>query len=628
MDGRIPRAALALSLLAGCYGRVDVEGDELPGAEPIADAGSQATADAAAVCLTPCGLACCGPLELCNSASLRCEGACRPLCEGRACGSDGCGGVCGSCATGATCDESTGQCPGSCSPRCDERQCGPDGCGGSCGGCATGVCDQSGACVECLTDEDCLGHAVETHCDPDSTQCVRPAGPDAGTTDAGIPFPPDASTPPLRDAGVRQDAAAPPGPDAGPPPGPDAGSAPGSIHFAGSYTVAAREFPVYSASQVRVAALTYDAQSGGFVGAFGIPVAGGSVRTLAQTIRLNGASPVVGATRVVDTAVNAGESTLAPGIAAGKDASGSLLLTVFESDQLNIGRRRDIFGQLLRAEASGGLSAVGRNFAISTGNPASLWNPCVAFDEASGSFLVGWGDDRESAQRADGRVAFARTVSPSGALGSEVRLEGTDLWQDACSVSGGAGRFLIVWSDYLPAGGRALDIAYKARLLTAQGPVAPAFTLSRIGNVPPDPPAVAFNRRQGEWLVAFSERGGGAREIRAAIVRSDGSVRRTALLAGTHPEGAAAPYAAYSAATNSYLLTFHSMTTTDAFGQELTPDGDRMGGPVSLNNAPPVNGTYFMPIAASTTTGAFLTLLSQDWARIRGTLFVSPNRLP
>jgi len=38
-----------------------------------------------------------------------CEEACEPVCEGRNCGDDGCGGVCGTCAEGETCDVQ-GQC--------------------------------------------------------------------------------------------------------------------------------------------------------------------------------------------------------------------------------------------------------------------------------------------------------------------------------------------------------------------------------------------------------------------------------------------------------------------------------------------------------------------------------------
>lgn len=68
-----------------------------------------------------------------------CEAACVPTCEGRECGPDGCGGICGVCDEGSTC-QMDGQCE--CTPVCADPQsgnlyqCGDDGCGGSCGDCA------------------------------------------------------------------------------------------------------------------------------------------------------------------------------------------------------------------------------------------------------------------------------------------------------------------------------------------------------------------------------------------------------------------------------------------------------------------------------------------------------------
>ncbi len=82
------------------------------------------------------------------------------------------------CAGGSVCVASTNACcaPMSQSDACMGRECGtvPDGCGGTqdCGSCSGGdpFCDEgSGACVECLTAEDCAtapeGHA----CLPDKT---------------------------------------------------------------------------------------------------------------------------------------------------------------------------------------------------------------------------------------------------------------------------------------------------------------------------------------------------------------------------------------------------------------------------------------------------------------------------
>lgn len=67
-------------------------------------------------------------------------------CTGRQCGSDGCGGTCGTCFAGFSCV--SGVCtPGICAPQCSGKQCGPDACGGSCGACPAGqVCLVDGTC--------------------------------------------------------------------------------------------------------------------------------------------------------------------------------------------------------------------------------------------------------------------------------------------------------------------------------------------------------------------------------------------------------------------------------------------------------------------------------------------------
>ena len=77
---------------------------------------------------------------------------CQPACVARACGPDGCGGSCGSCAPGLACNENSGVCAAVCAPTCDNRECGSDGCGGTCGSCAPGVC-HDGTC-QCARDSD------------------------------------------------------------------------------------------------------------------------------------------------------------------------------------------------------------------------------------------------------------------------------------------------------------------------------------------------------------------------------------------------------------------------------------------------------------------------------------------
>lgn len=69
---------------------------------------------------------------------------CLPGCEGKVCGPDGCGGICGHCRGPDSCAD--GEC--TCIPVCPDS-CGPDGCGGLCDGCVGGQTCVAGICEGC-----------------------------------------------------------------------------------------------------------------------------------------------------------------------------------------------------------------------------------------------------------------------------------------------------------------------------------------------------------------------------------------------------------------------------------------------------------------------------------------------
>jgi hypothetical protein len=81
---------------------------------------------------------------------------CFPSCAGKSCGSDGCGGSCGTCASGESCQ--SGQCiPGGCTSQCSGKECGSDGCGGVCGSCGSEMVCVQGKCTK--------AQGCETQCD-------------------------------------------------------------------------------------------------------------------------------------------------------------------------------------------------------------------------------------------------------------------------------------------------------------------------------------------------------------------------------------------------------------------------------------------------------------------------------
>lgn len=100
-----------------------------------------------------CGGTCgtCGAGTACDATLGTCT-PCTPNCGTATCGSDGCGGTCGTCREGESCNALKRQCIPACQPACSGRECGEDTCGGSCGTCPGGKSCVDGACVADATD--------------------------------------------------------------------------------------------------------------------------------------------------------------------------------------------------------------------------------------------------------------------------------------------------------------------------------------------------------------------------------------------------------------------------------------------------------------------------------------------
>lgn len=90
------------------------------------------------------------------------DSKCIPSCEGKECGNDGCGGLCGTCSDPMPfCTD--GVCVSTCVADCEGKECGDDGCGGSCGECEDDFACELGICRfvpwcpdgECGNEESC-----------------------------------------------------------------------------------------------------------------------------------------------------------------------------------------------------------------------------------------------------------------------------------------------------------------------------------------------------------------------------------------------------------------------------------------------------------------------------------------
>ncbi|GMV44508.1 MAG: hypothetical protein AMXMBFR64_62240 [Myxococcales bacterium] len=83
-----------------------------------------------------------------------CSGTCVSSCEGKVCGVDACGNLCGTCPMATPiCDGSS--CLLDCNPGCGAKVCGTDDCGSPCGTCGVGsACNGDGQCEALLVDSD------------------------------------------------------------------------------------------------------------------------------------------------------------------------------------------------------------------------------------------------------------------------------------------------------------------------------------------------------------------------------------------------------------------------------------------------------------------------------------------
>ncbi|MFZ4579909.1 MAG: hypothetical protein ACOYOB_16085 [Myxococcota bacterium] len=77
--------------------------------------------------------------------------ACKPDCNGKQCGDDGCGGTCGTCKGDKPWCDDKQLCSATCVKACDGKSCGDDGCGGQCGKCEAG--SSCASTSQCVADE-------------------------------------------------------------------------------------------------------------------------------------------------------------------------------------------------------------------------------------------------------------------------------------------------------------------------------------------------------------------------------------------------------------------------------------------------------------------------------------------
>ena len=104
-----------------------------------------------------CGNAICETGETAVNCLKDCS-SCTKNCTGKICGSDGCTGTCGACPSGQTCKADGTGCSATCTKNCSGKVCGSDGCGGSCGACPSGqTCKTDGSACSATCTKNCTG---------------------------------------------------------------------------------------------------------------------------------------------------------------------------------------------------------------------------------------------------------------------------------------------------------------------------------------------------------------------------------------------------------------------------------------------------------------------------------------
>jgi len=250
--------------------------------------------------------------------------------------------------------------------------------------------------------------------------------------------------------------------------------------------------------------------------------------------------------------------------------------------------------------------------------------PAVAFDPASGEFLVVWRGDDNTGGLVDGEFeVFGQRVGPDGSfVGSRIRVSAMgpngdpefDALEPAVAFSPLSGEFLVVWRGDDNTGGLVDDeseifgqrvgpdgslVGSRVRV-SAMGPDGdPEFDALR--------PAVAFSPLSGEFLVTWDgddNTGGlvdGESEIFGQRVGPDGSlvgsrVRVSAMGPDGDPEfDAIRPAVAFSPLSGEFVVVWSGDGNTgglvdgesEIFGQRVGPDGSLVGSRVRVSTMGP-----------------------------------------
>ncbi|MBN2114187.1 MAG: hypothetical protein JW785_08695 [Acidimicrobiia bacterium] len=270
-------------------------------------------------------------------------------------------------------------------------------------------------------------------------------------------------------------------------------------------------------------------------------------------------------------------------------------LVVWADERDAWSRGRDIYGRRLKATGA----AIGDDFLIS-GDAAEGhdFSPAVAWNPATGRYLVVWQDSREFSNR--NWDVYGRLITALGApRGNDFRISvdgvqgefvfATAIEEIAPDVAADtlSGGFLVAWQDDRHAyAADGYDI--RARRVTAGGKNRGTdFRVNRLAAGHQQSPAVAWNEGAAEFLVVWQDGRSFftrcwdifGRRVSADGTRPAGDIRVTSQA----PEGQHTPDVAFDPGSGQYLVVWedwrnYATRTGDTFARRLAADGARVGG--------------------------------------------------
>ncbi|MFH1331356.1 MAG: hypothetical protein ABIJ48_11975 [Actinomycetota bacterium] len=234
---------------------------------------------------------------------------------------------------------------------------------------------------------------------------------------------------------------------------------------------------------------------------------------------------------------------------------------------------RDIYGRLLGSEGR----PLGRGIHISD-NGATGWEqyPAVAANAVTGQYLVVWQDSRNpDPDDPLGSDIYGRLVSATGVPlgdGLPIATGAGESRNPAVAYDPATGGYLVVWQQWVP-GSR--DV--YGRLLDATGvPAGDAFLISTGGGTTGSP-VVAYSPAADQFLVVWARWRGGAYTIRGRGVSGAGEVVGADFFVGTlDSKRSWDPDVAYDPVTDRFLVVWARYDLTPEphiYGRLVSGDG-------------------------------------------------------